>query len=94
MRRQTQLIIDCSNRKPLDLRTVAPVHTDNFWIMRNLQSEFGHTGRMLWIGLGCTCIREMTLIARANGEDQDQPVHSIHPSLHNVFMIDFVYLIR
>ena len=58
-----------SSKKPLDLRTVAPVHTDNFWIMRNQQSEFGHTGRMVWIGLGCTCTREMTLIARANGED-------------------------
>ena len=68
MRRQTQLITDCSNRKPLDLRTATPVHTDNFWIMRNLQSEFGHTGRMVWIELGCTYTREMTLIAPANGE--------------------------
>ena len=64
-----RLIIDCSNRIPVDLRTVAPVHTDIFWIMRNLQSEFGHTGRMVWIALGCTCTREITLIARANDED-------------------------
>ena len=67
MRRQTQIDGDYSNRKSLDLRTV--VHTDNFWVMRNLQSEFGHTGRMVWIELGCTCITEMTRIARANGED-------------------------
>ena len=64
-----KLIIDCSNRKTLDLRTIALVHTDSFWIMRNLQSEFGHTGRMVWIELGCTCTVEMTLIAHANGED-------------------------
>ena len=60
MRRQTQTD-HCSNRKPLDLRTVAPAHTDEFWIMRNLQSEFGHTGRMVWIKLGCTCTREWHL---------------------------------
>ena len=39
--------------------------------------------------LGCTCTREMTLIARANGETKS--AHSIHPSLDNVLMIDFVY---
>ena len=88
------MIIGCSNRSLWILRTVAPVHIDNFWIMRNLQSEFGHTGRMVWIELGCTCTREMTLIAHANGEDIDQPAHSKHPSLHNVFVIDFVYLKR
>ena len=30
------------------LRTVAPVHLDNFWIITNLQNEFGHTGRIVW----------------------------------------------
>ena len=29
------------------------------------------------------CTREMTLIARANGENLGQSAHSIHPSLHN-----------
>ena len=53
----------------LVFRTVAPVHIENFRNMRNLQSEFGHTGRMVRIELGCTCIREVTFIARANGED-------------------------
>ena len=62
------IMFDCSNRKPLNLRRVAPVHTDNFWIMRNLQKEFGHTGGMAWIELGCIYTREMTLKARANGE--------------------------
>ena len=66
MRRQTQTITDCSK---FGLRTVAPVHTDSFWILRNLHSEFGHTDPMVWIELGCTCTREMALIARANGED-------------------------
>ena len=39
------------------LRTVALVHIDNIWIMRNLQSEFGHTSRMFWIELDCTCTK-------------------------------------
>ena len=64
-----KMIIDRSHRKPLVLRTVVPVHVDNFWIMRNLQSEFGHAGRLVSIELGCTCTREITLVARANGED-------------------------
>ena len=39
------------------LRTADPVHKDNFWIMRFLQSEFGNTGRMVKhvdLELGCT----------------------------------------
>ena len=51
------------------LRTIVGVHIDDFWIMRNLQREFGHTGSMVWIEMGCICTREMTLIACANGED-------------------------
>ena len=59
MRPQTQTDhIECSNKKNLwVLRTVAPVQIDNFWIMRNLQSKLGHTGRMVWIELGCTCTK-------------------------------------
>ena len=51
-----KLIIDCSNRKPLDLRTIAPVNIDNLII----------TGRMVWIEFGCLCTGKMTL---ANGAD-------------------------
>ena len=31
--------------------------------------------------------REMTRIARANGEDSDQPAHSIHPSLNTAILL-------
>ena len=59
MRPQTQTDhIECSNKKLWILRTVDPVQIDNFWIMRNLQSELGHTGRMVGIELGCTCTKK------------------------------------
>ena len=56
MRPQTQTDhIECSNKKNLwILRTIALVQIDNFGIMRNLRSKFGHTGRMVWIELDCT----------------------------------------
>ena len=49
--------IDCSNRKPLDYEDSRPRSYRQFWIVSNLQSEFGHTGRMVWIELGCTCTK-------------------------------------
>ena len=74
------------------MRTVASVHIDNFWIMRNLQSEFGHTGRMAWIELGCMCTREMTLWHMRMAKTKISL--RIRHMLHYVFMVIFVYLKR
>ena len=58
MRQQTLTDhIECSNRKPVDFEDSRPRSDRQFWIMRNLQSELGHTGRMVRIEQGCTCTK-------------------------------------
>ena len=56
MRPQTQPDhIEFSNSKPLDFDNSRPRLLRQFLDHDHLQSEFGHTGRMVWIELGCTC---------------------------------------
>ena len=69
----------CLNRKPLDLWTVALIHRQFL--------DHEESTKCIWSHRPYGLDR-----ARANGEDLHQSAHSIHPSLHNVFVINFVYL--
>ena len=49
--------IEYLNRKPLEFEDSRPRSHRQYLVMRNLQSEFGHTSRMFWIELDCTCTK-------------------------------------
>ena len=86
--------IECSNRKPLDFEDSRPRSYRQFWIMRNLQSEFGHTGRMDWIELGCTCAKRNDTYSMCEWRRLGSACAFDTPlaSYSNVLEIYFVYL--